>query len=715
MALSFFRKRQKLIFVIMVVLMVSFLIGFQGLSMLFQTDPGKEAFGTTRFGEMTRGQQESARSQLALLGQFAPGFGMNSPMSVAWQALTAGNEEASTPLTYALLLEEARAQNHVITEREIDITIDQIKANGLDFDERATLLRQNQNVPLKRIRSILAGWLSVYKTYRASNVLIPPSRKQLRQLFGDLREQISVEVLTVSASDFLEDVPQPSEEQIAEQFNEYRNRASWRFNGLESFPFGYLQPPRVQIDYLFIDRQPIARAAVPTDEEIADWIDQDPAVLQGVAPDDYATRMAIARRELKAPLINTRYQEVLGKVQAKLRELVDAESPASGPTTSLYIRAAEQLTLPADDLLARKVPVVAIRQQPLHEAINTLAQLTDPPIKAICFPTGKHGTIEISPTLKVTLVGRDMTLAEALGKIASQVKDLPELTWARFDGLDGVIFPLAGVPFFPIRAGQSGLVDADILSADPLLAGAMLVDPNFRRRPVPLLALAFQVEPLVEDAPLRVGQPGPIMAVYGERSTGQLLWEVSAARPSETPTEMTDAIRTQVIADWRLARAWDLAVQQAEQITTAQQMDDWAKTHEQELIDTGLFARKQQYAMGLGAFQTTRIPKMNFSDRQNLSVDAAFAEQVFAALAPKDLTADYPAAGSKVLAVPLKSELFVAVARRNNFRPAMQDEYRQAEPNLIQSLQADQRFEDFRQWFVFDNVRQRTDFERVSR
>lgn len=714
MAFSFFRKRQKLIFVIMVVLMVSFLIGFQGLSMIFKSDPGKEPFGTTRYGELTRQEVSAAQAHLGLLREFADGFGINSPMFVAWQALTMGNEENSVALAYAMLQKEARARNHVITEREIDITIEQLKANGLPFDQRITLLRQNQNIPLKQVRSVLAGWLSVYKTYRASNVLIPPSQKQLRELFVDLNEQIGLEVLTVSAKAMLDKIGQPSDEQITEQFNEYRNRAAWRFNGLESFPFGYLLPPRAQIQYLFIDRQPIARAAVPSDEEIARWIDGNPEALGGVAPDDYATSRAIARRELKGQIIQTRFQQVLGKVQATLRELVDAEATTTGPSANLYAQAESMLTLPADDLLTRKVPVVAIRQQPLHEAIDTLAKLTDPPIQSICFPTGKHGQIEISPTLKVTLVGRDMTLAEALEKIASQVKDLPPLKWACFEGLDEVIFPVEGVRFFPVRAGQTLLADADTLSAEPLLAGAMLVDPNFRRRPVPLLAVAFQVDPLVEDGSLRIGQPGPIMDVYGERTTGQLLWEVSAARPSEAPAEMTDAIRAKVIDDWRLAQAWTLAVKQAEQITTPQQMVDWAKAHDDELIDTGLFARRQQYALGLGAYQRTRVPKLNFSDRQNLTVDAFFADKVFDALSPKELSSDYPKLGTDVLAVPLKCELYTAVARRNNFRPAMQDEYRQIEPELVRTLQTEQRFEDYRQWFAWPQVKLRTGFEPVE-
>ncbi|NBB95773.1 MAG: hypothetical protein GVY16_08535, partial [Planctomycetes bacterium] len=48
--LGFFRKRQKLIFVIMVVLMVAFLVGMQGFEMLFGSGGADVTMAETEYG-----------------------------------------------------------------------------------------------------------------------------------------------------------------------------------------------------------------------------------------------------------------------------------------------------------------------------------------------------------------------------------------------------------------------------------------------------------------------------------------------------------------------------------------------------------------------------------------------------------------------------------------------------------------------------------------
>ena len=52
MALGFFRRRQKMVMIIMAVLMVAFLVGFQGFSMLLSGRGGSDSIGTILGGRV---------------------------------------------------------------------------------------------------------------------------------------------------------------------------------------------------------------------------------------------------------------------------------------------------------------------------------------------------------------------------------------------------------------------------------------------------------------------------------------------------------------------------------------------------------------------------------------------------------------------------------------------------------------------------------------
>ncbi|MFW6065737.1 MAG: hypothetical protein ACOC9S_02860, partial [Planctomycetota bacterium] len=60
MAFAFFRRRQKLVIIIMAVLMVAFLVGFQGLQQLVSGNRGERTLGTSRWGELVNRDLERA-------------------------------------------------------------------------------------------------------------------------------------------------------------------------------------------------------------------------------------------------------------------------------------------------------------------------------------------------------------------------------------------------------------------------------------------------------------------------------------------------------------------------------------------------------------------------------------------------------------------------------------------------------------------------------
>ncbi len=729
MALGFFRKRQKLIFIIMVALMVSFLIGYQGLSMLLQKNPDKQEYGKTSDYKVTLGMLRSARSDLELLRMMVPGFGERSERALAYQMMVMGAaREDDLPLSYMLLLKQAGQDGFDVSPAEVDRLIKVMKSNGFPYDSIATDLRQNQGRPEKYIRGVLGRWLIIFKAYRASIISFPPSREELVRLFRDVTEQIDLQVVKIPGESFLEKIGSPSEEQIEEQFERYKNRAPGAFSGVNEFSFGYLYPAQVKLAYLFVDRAAIERAAAPTFEEVQDYYNEHRAELvkktpieptsskaekNGEKKDDKSVSVKIepmsfteARPEiielLKPQAAQAKFQDTIDRVQGMVR----ISEPSKDPDASewkVFEEIVKKLTLPADNLLNRRIPVVAIEKLPLKEAMTKLADSVSPKLSAICFPWGEHGEINIPPETKVTLIGWDMTVAEALEKIAAQIPNLPKLRWGCFEGIDNCIFPIEGIRFFPITAGRTGLESQEELIENALISKCF--SPRLR---ISLLQRAMQVDPIVPQSKFKIGMDEPIMTVWRDGDSGQLLWRVIDAQAPKSPEEITDAIRKKVIDDWKLAQGFKLARQQAEKIKSAEDLKKYAEKHKNETLESGMFSRRVHFAYEGGYFQPARVPKMKFV---NPAVDSYFIYEAFAALAPKDLDASYPKESQKVIVAPLACEEYVAVGRRINYLPAMEEGFELEKRNLTAYLERDRYARAVREWFSLSGIKERTQFK----
>ncbi len=725
MALGFFRKRQKLIFIIMVALMVSFLIGYQGLSMLLQKNTGKQEYGKTSDYKVTFGMLKGARFDLELLRMMVPGFGERSGQALAYQMMVMGAaREDNLPLSYMLLLKQAGQDGFDVSPAEVDRLIKAMKSNGFPYDSIATDLRQNRGRPEKSIREVLGHWLMIFKAYRASIMSFPPSREELVRLFRDVTEQINLQVVKIPAESFLEKVNLPSEEQIREQFERYKNRAPGAFSGVNEFSFGYLYPAKVKLAYLFVDRAAIERGAAPNFEKVQDYYNEHRAELvkeptlgetekNGEKKDDKPVSVKVelmsfpeARPEitklLKSQDAQAKFQDTIDRVQGMVRNFEPPKDP-SAAEGKVFEEIVKKLTLPADNLLNRRIPLVAIEKLPLKEAIPKLADSVSPKLSAICFPWGEHGEINISPETKVTLVGRDMTVEDALEKIGAQIPNLPKLRWGCFEGIDNCIFPVEGIRFFPITAGRTGLESQEELIENALISKCFspMLDKS-------LLQRAMQVDPIVPQSKFKIGMDEPIMTVWRDGDSGQLLWRVIDARAPKSPETITEAIRKKVINDWKLAQGFKLARRQAEKIKSADDLKKYAEKHKNETLESGMFSRRVHFAYGRGYFQPARVSKMEFI---NLFVDSHFIHEAFAALAPKDLDASYPKESQKVIVAPLACEGYVAVGRRINYLPAMEEDFELEKRNLTAYLERNQYYRARREWFSLSGIKERTKFK----
>jgi hypothetical protein len=743
-SLKFFRKRQKLIFIIMVALMVSFLIGFQGFSMLLRKDPGKQPIGKAGDFEVTVNALKNAQFDVDILRAFVMGFGYQSEMFSAYRTILAGVDNSQdASISYALLLHEAQEGGFTVTEAEVNQLVADMESRGFPYKDTISSLRQNRNLPEKEIRGVFARWLTVFKSYRAISVIIPPSSRKLRQLYRDVNEKIDLRLVTIPAETFVKKVPAATEKdrkQIEELFEANKNRAAGTFAGTDEFSFGYLLPPQAAIDYIFINHLAIQRVTIPGFEEIQDYYNdhKDEFLREVPAKKDakkakdnkdkdkkvkkvqmtiVEARPAIIQK-LKPEMVREKFQDIVGKIQSKVRQLDEAAKAknAAGEPLNVYQQAVTEMTFSAEPLLKRKIPIVAIEKKPLSEAIDMLAELVSPKLSAICFPYGRHDKVKIDPELKVTLMGRNMTLATALEKIAAQIPDMPKLKWAAFEGIDGCVFPVEGIRFFPATAGRTKPASAKQLGENPLLAGAFLPGPNFRVRPIPLLAMVMHNKRTNPAAKLDVGQEGPPVVVMGDDRSGQLLWKLRDANPPKAPelpplpknlSKVTDPTWKKVIDDWKLTRAFELSVAKAKTIKTPAEMDAYIKSAKAKPVDTGMFARKVRFAYGVGAFQPTQIRAIPLAGP---AVNQYFIEKMFDELAPKDLKADYPKESKRVASLPLKCQGYVVLARRINYRPALEAGFAAEENSLMRSLENEQKRMMLFEWFAPSKIKERAGF-----
>jgi hypothetical protein len=724
MAFAFFRKRQKLIFLIMVLLMVSFLIGFQGFSMLFSTDPEEVEIGQSRFGKISNGMIQQARSDLDLLSLMLGALGRGSEQVQAYQQLrTGGTDEMTGALGYALLLRQAGEEGFMPIEGEVNALIQRFVDNGLDYEGLARNLRQNRGLPETALRGVLARWLTVYSAYRAQSVLVPPSEQQLAKLYRDFNERMAVEAVRVPASAFLEEVGEPTDEQVREMFQTYRNRLGGEFAGINRFDFGYLRPARVDLAYLFVDFDAIRRGTVPTTEQMRTYYDEHRTELTRDVPltpqPDEAGQAPVARKEpmsfaearpriiekLQPELAQSAFVGIVESLQRRTeeRQLTRKrdESAAIRPTGEDLRAVLQEMTLPADELLGRTIPLIAERQAPLEQVVRAIARQANPPLNTICFPYDTPGEVTVSPDVKVTLMAKGITVGEALAKVAEQIPDLPTLSWAAFDGMESVLFPISGIRLFPATFGRTDLVTQQELRDNPLLGSAFQRTP---RGPRPLASLAFSASPIQPDSPIKPGVLGPKLLVWTEGRSGQLLWQLLNAVEPKSPDALSEELRTAIVRDWKIQQAFEWASKKAAEIETPGQMQAFVEKHKLEPIETGLFSRKMAL---MGRLQPGRVGKMGFRDP---SVDLYFIEEAMDKLPPSDLDGDYPKESGHILSLPLESEQAVVLARRIDYEPALQSAFREELPTLLVYLSREQYAMLLMDWFNPEKIRQRAEF-----
>ncbi len=718
--LGFFRRRQKMVMIIMVVLMVSFLIGFQGFNSIVEKNREDMELAKTSVGDLKLADRRQAGSDIRTLEtirNIAANIASQSPEAhnapamqgdAEFRVLTgdratfgnnnaaeAANQQKNADLSYALLLKEATKKGARVSDGDVDAFFDRVGISGETYTSLKGIMRQ-RGIPEDQLRQTIRNWLMIQRYFAASIIDTPPSREELLYIYRDYLEQIKLQVLVFSADKYMDKVDANfAPDQIKTQLARYAQVPAGLEREDNPFGFGYLQLPRARILYMFLPQDVLERACKPSDANIRKYYNENKADFAAAGPTTTSPAQAKSLFEVRPQIIrmlaSAAVQDKLSRLVPAIQAMI-AKHPGPGKTAgTTYEWVRDQLLHREESNAALAKPVtIQIDQEPLGSAVERLAKVAG--LEAIVFPQGESGGKKLDPSLQVKLTAKDMPLGEALAQLARQAA-WSEIQWGMIDEFPGVLFPIAGpggADFAPIVLGDTQtLFDQIAIQKDPILGRAF--DPLTRQ---PLVQLAVATKP-------KLNTEGPVMEVFSQRS-GQLLWRIADYAEHNVPQEATGEIRDQVIKDLRTQEAFRKAEEAARSVNSVKAFDERAQDANDkiEVVNTDYFSRV--------LIMQGRLPQ-GIDLPQLESIRNTFLETAFA-LAPQNVEPPYPPATTVgTFSVPAKRQALVM--KRTGYKPLVQSEFDEKYGPGIFNERLRQTASASYSWFLARAIQARTGYQ----
>ncbi len=697
MAFAFFRRRQKLVIIIMVVLMVSFLIGFQGFSELFGPGAGDGKIVETPYGDLTSDTVNEAEASLRILGA------INMPMEHPELAILMEHPRAAE--RFALLLLEA--EGHDLRVGDVDVQR-ALEDAGIKDEQVQAIIRglrqQFRGLTVEDVRAAVADWLKVRRMLVRSAVDAPPSEAELRTFARDRLERVALGVVKIPAEAFLDEVVLPNEERIQQQFAQYRRRSAGPPTDPMSFGFGYEIPERAQVLYLFLRARPIESVITPPQELLESYYTEN--IRQFTGPDGQPLPFSQAEPQIVRTLRPQLVGDQLQRIEKRIRDLFQEykNTPAAMAEGHEYQWALRQMVVPDErvqEVLGRTVRL-RTGQVPVARAVAAVAKAGG--LNSIYYPTRNAAGDTLDPNVEVSLQG-EMTVGEALAQISRQAQ-WTEFTWGMIQAMPEVLFPRED-PHFPLVMEETETLTPQQFVEHPLLPNAVGANGMALREYVYSPAVFNRGGP--RTAPLKVGQDGPTMLVRAtpERTGGLLLWRLRSHQPAREPSpeDLTGELRDRVVRDLKLEAAFARALDAARAIDTVEEFEQARQNPAYRYVETDLFSRAQiQAGQDPNSLNLPRLPQ----------VFQEFLQTVFSpVLLPEDPDAGYGEKSQSLVVMPLRAKQppEVLVMRRVGYEPLDKSQYEGPVRQILlgQAMQASRQL-SIRVWY--DGVYQRLGVER---
>ena len=567
----------------MIVLMVAFIIGFQGLSML--TQPGKQnpVLGTLSDGsKITRDDLAAASFELQVLDQISRTYSLSCMPKLSsikgyiyYQNLQRGRQGYGpvniTPETFAIAKKLAAKQGIKVYDFESDAlwvrptkdAIEKSKGEMKSFSRFLSEMRQ-QNISLGNIRSAITAGLAVDRWIALNTVPGTQVTSNLREQFKLTNEKLAAEVLEIDREKF---VPKtnPTEKEIKALFDEYKTVAKDSNTEYDKFNFGYKVPDRTNTSVAFFKRQAVKDSIYPTRAEIKTFKSSNPELVSQFA--------SLSREEREEKIIEEIQQAKSEQLLSRISLALDAISENAQNETNAILKKDPKSTkvvdpfdkynayvqeqkVSANSILNRKILMLNIKNLTITDAIAEIKKAAAGDEFDIHFPTGKVGDVTISPELKISLVKTNITVGQALNLVAAQIKDLPKLNWKMLKGLNSAIFAdspeYSNFPLFALKLTEK--TSEQVATA---LEGR--ISKNFAS-----ILGRFLTSKREADK--------KAIIIPDKRTAVILSGMQTAFIPASAPKEITPEIKKQIIKDWKFKHSFELALADAQKIKSAAEL-----------------------------------------------------------------------------------------------------------------------------------------------
>lgn len=746
MAFGWFRRRQKFVIGMMVLLMVTFLLSAsnQIMDLFVSRDPSKQAIGKWSGGKVILRDRQVAAADLELLRDLMAQRNPQQPYAdplLQFLLENRGQEDTA----YMLLLKEADKYGVSTTRLDVSEFLKEFRLDGATWDAVLNSLRSGSRyVSDDRMHDAVARWVTIRKLFTMEMATTPPSEAEVKQMYRDFNERIKLRVIQIHAEDFLKEVPTPTDQEIQKQFDAFKNVAKGSLGDVEanSFGFGYKVPDQVSIQYLAVDAAAVARAAKPTEDQIIAYFVANKArfTKPGDAKVDESKLLEEARPKILAELTasstgKNRSRDLVEVITSKAEELKPEQILKADPNGNPFSAVVKQMTLSADEYLKKPVKS-SIENLTLEDAMGILA--ADAGLDAICYPYSVPGREDISPQIRVTVKPvSGTTLGAALADITAQVRGplassqpagkpasapsqpkIPDLKWARCVGLEKVLFPVEGIVLFPVQAGQTALTDVNSLLSNEILGTCITQTDAAGQR---LLQLAFTCSKFgaapQQGQQMSVGDFGPKMFMMNGMSgeiSGRVLWRLADASPTHAPlnVDVVAGLKQQVADDVKIQVAFGKALKVAQDIYNAPRaaIANASKIPGVKVFETDFFARKMRNPYGGWRSMPGMIRGLDLS-----MYSPRFTEQVIEMafrLAPAKVEPPFEKESAELALLPLQPKHQIDLLQRVDFEPVIESEYRQTgRGRIINELMYFRQAASVQMFFNFSQIAARVDYK----
>lgn len=655
-AFGFFRKRQKLVFWIMVGLMLIFLLSGTGqfLRQIFSPDQRGEEVGYVGEDEVTAGELADAQRDLAVLADV-----LRLPEAV-WVRQT-----QDPALTWSLLVREAERMG-------LDVSPEVAEAVMLPSDPaqlaqlRAALaVMAGGEVAQDDLRRAAVHGLMVQNAFSAASGGLTISEPELRRTYRDLERKINLAIVPFRAEDYVAQLPPLSPEELEAQVQALFEQAAENQPGQVTednpFGFGYFRPPVVRLAYAVVDYGTVLAGIQVSAEDVVAEFRRNPRL--------YTVPVPVASTQ-------------------------PATDPATAPATQ-YIR------VPATEIGQVQDQVVAsLRAQGAARRVREIADRTVQDARRARTDASQGSALE-----QVVERMREQGLPVALYRAGEymtyeQVTQNPTLSSARL-ATEGMSLTLPQVAFSaptlqPPGARATAFIQVGEVYSRPmeLADGDMVVWQLLDARPAQApeeLTEAIRQE-VVRDVNLRRAYEMALQSARQVLDRAQQAGLAAAAEQAGKVVTRTGLLPRQVMINTPMLPMPILMPPRV------------------PMVEMGAPAQRfLEQAFDLVPADGEEFLLIDATPATVAATDPATEPATQVATQPADPTSRPAEAGALGL-IEVPGERAVFVAQRIEFVPAYEDEYRQRRDGLMAALAALERFRQIGDWISTEAVVARMGF-----